>query len=229
MWAPLTTYKKPLTKEEEKQEFDSIYQLLQSMVRKPTEEKPTEVDTEISYKPQEIEKIEVVETNEIIHDIQSFPLSTSTDLFDIPVTVDKTNSVRPDLILNHPTHSEKKARGRPKKIRPAVIIPSISCPCCETTFTKNSEYLLHFDTSPLCMKSHTTPYIFQPRQRITQSLQLLIHDWFMKSISTTENDTQCRHCNTMFKSLNKLYRHLSTTPICNHLAHIELKKIVSES
>jgi uncharacterized C2H2 Zn-finger protein len=224
MWAPLTTYKKPLTKEEEKQEFDSIYQLLQSMVRKPAEpSQPVEV-LEVSppAPPLLITHEPIIE-----HDMTTFPLSTSDDLFqssefDKPA-VPSPKKEQTNIVVQPP----KKPRGRPKKVQPESA-RGMRCVSCKESFQKNSDYLLHFDTAPLCMRAHSSPYPFQPRHPITQSLYTTVHEWLTKAIATEENDTQCRHCGSPFKNAQNLYRHLSTSHPCNQLAHIEIKKIVSE-
>ena len=95
-------------------------------------------------------------------------------------------------------------------------------------FSKESDYLIHFHTSEICMKIRMEPASVQPKHEIPTALHIMIVEWLSRAITDGTNRLRCRHCQTTFTNLGNLNKHLYTALACNRMAYIEFKKIVGD-
>ena len=137
MLTTLTTYKKPLTKEDEKEEFDALYQLLQSMV------KPVDVDkvtvNEVIEPIKEEEPVVADSLKDIYLENES---STSPDVFEMYKHIHPTGTkTKKEPAIKKLPHEKRKYVRKNKPIvttidsqpQPSSFPPTPSCPYCLIT------------------------------------------------------------------------------------------------
>jgi len=293
MLASFTSYKKPLTKEDEKEEFDALYQLLQSMV-KPSDASPSHVSpmnekneviepliikeetTELKEEHKnEISPLETPKHEQIISSIikddesSTKPATESLDVFEIykyirprgrpkgaktgciEIKKDKRKYIRKikkekhdsESVTEHvqPDHSQEENALQPIvhpiEMPKSMKVPlpktplhsnSIICKSCLTSFSKNTDYLLHLNTSDICMKILIEPVHYQPRHELTRPLHIIMYEWLSSALTDGKDLLTCRHCHMTFKSIGNINKHLYTSLTCNRMAYIQFKKMVSD-
>jgi hypothetical protein len=301
MLSSFQNYKKPITKEEEKEEFDALYQMLQSMVRRPFSTKPTSDPSSSNPPSSEEGKNEIIipsiikeeystppeiknmNSNKTLDDYftkkedmntsmisDDIPLSDFSNMFEVNKEIHDSGSPSMDkeVPILMETDKERKKRERlerkkereerkerkkkknaqegisedgstyygielPKSMRvthekPLLYPNGVICKCCMASFPQNIDYLLHFNTSEICMKVMMEPLCYQPRHEITKPLHIILDDWLSLAISDGKNPLTCRHCGNSFSNIGNINKHLYTSITCNRIAYIELKKIVAE-
>lgn len=289
MLPSFTAYKKPLTKEDEKEEFNELYQLLQSMVKPsvtPLSAPPVEVKSEIiepvmikeivyESLPSELKVLKSESPGIIKDDIAlEGELTTSPDVFEIykyirprgrpkgsktntdkkkvekkstekrkyvkkekiektekkkynPVEADQ-GDVSDENIEHIPHPIEMPKSMKPPQARIPIYPNGVTCKCCLESFPKNTDYLLHLNTSDICMKVLVQPLYCQPRHELTKPLHMIMYEWLSSSLTDGKDHLTCRHCHLTFKSIGNMNKHLYTSITCNRMAYIEFKKIVSD-
>lgn len=270
MLASLTNYKKPLTKEDEKEEFDALYQLLQSMV-KPSDGTtlsndiihPLTIKEEINAHKEESKlhsphfdssKNTSTTASTITDDIiLDNKITASPDVFEIykyirprgrpkgsKTTIEKEKKVKRKYTKKEkPSQAveiEKKDSESSKeqlhqmvdRPRTSIRANGITCKCCLASFEQNTDYLLHLNTSDICMKVLIQPLHCQPRHELIKPLHMIMHDWLSSALTNGKDQLTCRHCDVSFKTIGNMNKHLYTSLPCNRMAYIEFKKIVSD-
>lgn len=277
MLSPFADYKKPLSKEDEKEEFDSLYQLLQSMVKPPPSN--TETKNEIITPPLIIkETVQPIEEKKASSPIINHPLIikenhtkeesntvssepteemgldsdiiASPDVFELYKGIrrrgrpkgsktskekrkkkqenDESESMEDEDEVVIPFHVELPKSMKHAAIRPTPYPNGVICKCCFESFPQNSDYLLHFNRSEICMNIMIQPLYCQPRHELIKPLHIIIAEWLSAAVSDGKNLFTCRHCRVSFKNQGNLNKHLYTSLPCNRIAYMEFKKIVAD-
>lgn len=282
MLASFASYKKPLTKEDEKEEFDALYQLLQSMVKPsdsslPSQEKneviepfmikqeieaceeesknPNSIDSDTSEKSQST--LSIVKDENVLDNV----ISTSPDVFEIynyirprgrpkgsKTTIEKEKKEKrkytkkdklqkKDDLKKEKSDEEIQPIVHPIEMPKSMKVPhprvpmypnGITCKCCLESFPTNTDYLLHLNTSDICMKVLIQPLYYQPRHELTKPLHMIMYDWLSSALTDGKDQLTCRHCHMSFKNIGNINKHLYISLPCNRMAYIEFKKIVSD-
>lgn len=288
-------YKKPSTKEEEKEEFDTLYQMLQNMMRRPVSSTPSSDSSTES-------RNEIILSSEIPLESKPTPSKGTLDNFFIKKDGMKSSMISDDIPLSEfsnmfepksmgvslkkearappketETQRKKRERAERKKARQEkkerimkekqekreereqkkrqkkekkekkekkgkkeqieVIrsdtesVPPLShtiqCKWCTETFSQNTDYFIHLNTSDRCMRIMMEPVCYQVRNEITLPLPTMVMEWVCRATTQENNSLQCRYCGIQWNHSEMLPDHLSRSITCNRLAYMELKKIVS--
>lgn len=213
----LKSYKKPVTKEEEEQEFQAIFQLLSTMASNGAPRVITIDDTVVSNEvliPETTSPFpphHVVEQEVVIHS----PLSPAPD----PV----------EKVSHEPV---KRGRGRPKKVvqtDPSVPI-HIENPCeaCGRPVRKNKKWKHNYEHSIVCTKWMQ----FEEKEELTENATTPFHnkiyELLLDCIATVDRPTQCRHCEVTFLNRSNLHYHLNHSVVCNRFSYVFFKKRMKE-
>ena len=237
MWKTLGTIKKVRSKDDEKEEFDTLYTLLSRLAEQGKKA------TEISFDNNE-EKItnELVEVQaDELHVIQEDPWledkkedsslyqeddndqedenDNDQDNEEGNHQEDETNEIYKQMIM--PKSMKKKKRGKGIRNRKKGVF---QCKLCLKSFPLESRYVEHFNKSEVCKKM-----VMSANQEefpiLNRPIHMLVHDWLEKVI-TGEKNLQCRYCNVTFINKGNHHKHFYTAFACNIAAYHEFKKLV---
>jgi hypothetical protein len=225
----LKSYKKPLTKEEEEQEFQSLFQLLSSMASNGPPRVITIDDT--GDVPIVLNEVHVPETTSSFQPniIAEQAVVTHTPLSPV-VPVSPVDSVAPTPASD----PVKRGRGRPKKVvytDPSVPI-QIQNPCeaCGRSVRKNKKWKHNYEHSVLCTK--WMKFEEKEKEKLTEKanepFHSKIYELLLDCVATIEHPNQCRYCEVTFLNRSNLHSHLSRSVICNRFAYVFFKKKMNE-
>jgi hypothetical protein len=222
--------KKPLTKEEEQEEFQFIYDLLSRMVSSGAPRVLT-IDDSSQHSPHDISSTPII--NEIIAPIapttSTAPTAPTASTASIPMMIE---NVLP-LPIEEPV---KRKRGRPKKIicTTPSLPPPIENPCeaCGKSVRKNKKIQHNYEHSIVCKKWMNCAEKDAEKEEIKmktgQPFHHTMHEWVKECISSNENPNQCQHCESIFLNRSNLHNHLHHSMVCNRFAYLIFKKKMKE-
>lgn len=196
-------YKKPLTEEEEKEEFNTLYQLLSTMVSKSTSQGSSMEETRPSL-PSSLEKepsSSLVFSNEII---AIHPLSV-------------TRKGRPKKI-HEKERREKIAKKKEK----------IECEVCKKKI-KRRTFEHGYEHSEICKQWYLHPEKNELKQPVTELFHNKINQLIRDCMEMPEHPPfHCVHCQSSFSTRTNLTTHFTSSVACNHLAYLTFKKKVMD-
>ena len=109
-------------------------------------------------------------------------------------------------------------------IKPPKTIPQ--CTACHKTFSTKGSLIRHRQTTTVCQKwlalseDQQLPTIDKPIH--------MISDDYLKQATTGEKPFQCRFCSITFTNRGNHNKHYQSALICNRMAYIEYKRLVSQ-
>lgn len=229
MWKSLGTIKKARSKEDEKDEFNTLYTLLSHLA----EQGKQAIDTSSNKKDDKLQN-ELVEVQpDELHVIQEDPWLEDKREDESPSeknddddenednkdTTEEMNEIYKQMIM--PESMKKKKRGKGIRNRKKGVF---QCKICLKSFPLESRYVEHFEKSEVCKKM-----IISANQEkfpiLNRPIHMLVHDWLDKVI-TGEKDLECRYCHGTFINKGNHHKHFYTAFACNLAAYHEFKKLV---
>jgi hypothetical protein len=222
----LKSYKKPLTKEEEEQEFQSLFQLLSSMASNGAPRIITIDDT-----------LDVpIISNEVL--VPDTPPSFQPNIVAEEVVVVHTplplvaSPLAPAPVEKNPDEPVKRGRGRPKRVvhtDPSALL-QIQNPCeaCGRSVRKNKKWKHNYEHSMLCTKWMKFEEKEKLSEKANEPFHSKIYELLLDCVATTEHPNQCRYCEVTFLNRSNLHSHLSRSIVCNRFAYVFFKKKMNE-
>jgi len=233
MWKSLGTIKKPRSKEDEKEEFDTLYSLLSRLAEQGKQ--AVETSSDKKEDPPQNELIEI--PSDELHVIQEDPWledkkeeedkdkdneedGGDTENQENKETTDDPNEIYKQMIM--PASMKKKKRGKGIRNRKQGIF---QCKICLKSFALESRYVEHFEKSDVCKRM-----VMSANQEkfpiLNRPIHMLVHDWLDRVI-TGEKELQCRYCGVSFINKGNHHKHFYTAFACNLAAYHEFKKLVA--
>lgn len=223
MWNVLKSYKKPVTKEEEDQEFQSIFQMLSAM---STQGAPRVLTIDDSLPLQNeiiLPESELADESTLVN--TSNPTGES-NLEDEPKPAEK------DIIESIGIVPVKRKRGRPKKSE--SFHPSRACEACGRFVRKNKKWNYNYEHALVCKKWMNYIQLEQQEQQeqkpnpLHESFYLFMTEQLRECMTTKEAPLQCRHCEISFLNRSNLHHHLHYSKVCNRFCYELFKKKMKE-
>lgn len=244
MWKTLGTIKKARSKEEEKEEFDTLYTLLSRLAEQGKQATQTSSEEKIRNELVEVQpdELHVIQEDPWLEDKKEETPTCQEDeeenenenendeneneddeeeekKNENENEEDETNEIYKQMIM--PKSMKKKKRGKGIRNRKKGIF---QCKICLKSFPLESRYVGHFDKSDVCKKM-----VLSANQEkfpiLNRPIHMLVHDWLEKVI-TGEKNLQCRYCNVTFINKGNHHKHFYTAFACNLAAYHEFKKLV---
>lgn len=221
---------KKKTKEEEKEEFDKLYNLLFSLSTKGT-------NKNISRPPPPLL------SDSSSNDSLSFSDSPSTYSEDSEKSeeLDEFSKMKNDILANFTKKditNNKELEKIPIKIEINVFdkvenniieevikIDKQICKACDRIYQSQSCLDAHLDFSEVCRKWYTLLSNHVDQIELSSPIHLLVDNW-LSSVITGDKPHKCKYCNSTFVSRGNHHKHYYTANACNRLAYYEFKKLI---
>lgn len=100
------------------------------------------------------------------------------------------------------------------------------CTACHKIFSTKGSLIRHRQTTTVCQKWLALP-VEQQLPMVDKPIHMISDD-YLKKATTGDKPFQCRFCSTIFTNRGNHNKHYQSAQICNRMAYIEYKRLVSQ-
>jgi hypothetical protein len=187
-------------KAKEKAEFDKLYAQLSSLsARRPEETVPLITQTTVQ----------------------------EPSIANVSTVSNEFNEVYEQIIRIITMKSQMQPQMQPaiqSPIKHSKIIPQ--CTACHKIFSTKGSLIRHRQTTTVCQKWLALPED-QQLPMIDKPIHMISDD-YLKQATTGDKPFQCRFCSITFTNRGNHNKHYQSALICNRMAYIEYKRLVSQ-
>jgi hypothetical protein len=228
-------FAKKRTTEEEKEEFNKLYNLLASLSNKPsTHLEPTQqAQAQVKQLP--------ICNPLLLVDSDSDEEDEFTKMKrDILINFSKKESVTP-ISVSSPIESkapiaitivpESPPIENVQSVNNTIItelfkIENKICKGCDKPFGSDEILRMHLERSDACRSWSAISPNKHEQVQLSGPIHLLIDDW-LSTVITGDKPLQCKFCKSTFVSKGNHHKHYYTATACNRMAYYEFKKLIS--
>jgi len=137
------------------------------------------------------------------------------------------NEVYEQIIRIITMKSQMQPQPQPQSAAPikhSKIIPQ--CTACHKIFSTKGSLIRHRQTTTVCQKWLALPED-QQLPMIDKPIHMISDD-YLKQATTGDKPFQCRFCSITFTNRGNHNKHYQSALICNRMAYIEYKRLVSQ-
>ncbi len=100
------------------------------------------------------------------------------------------------------------------------------CTACHKIFSTKGSLIRHRQTTTVCQKWLALP-VEQQLPMVDKPIHMISDD-YLKKATTGDKPFQCRFCSIIFTNRGNHNKHYQSAQICNRMAYIEYKRLVSQ-